>query len=76
MTKLTVLAQHFAFPADVISFVAAKTAGKERVPDIVGMGAPIDLHFGKDIGLVNLLNLANGFIDRVPSFLVNLGILL
>src|SRR5678815_5493009 len=44
--------------------------------DIVGMGAPIDFHLRKNIGLVNLLHLSNGLSNRLALGLINLGILL
>ena len=75
MTELTILAQYLAFTADMVALVTTKTTRIEGVADVVGVGAPIDFHFGKDIGLVNLLNLADGFINRLPSLFVNLWIL-
>ena len=60
----------------MVAFVAAKATGIESMADVVGMGAPIDLHFGKDIGLINLLHLGDSFLDCVSLNLVNLWILL
>src|SRR5512135_1749161 len=76
MAKLTIIAQHLAFPADVIAFVAAKTTGKERVANVIGMGAPIDFHFGKDIGLINLLHLPDPLLDGFSPRLINFWVFL
>ena len=76
MAKLAIAAQHFAFPAHVISLVTAKATRIERMADIIGMGAPIDFHLRKNIGLVNLLHLSNGFSNRLALGLINLGRLL
>src|SRR6266511_5708657 len=76
VAKLAVLAQHFAFPADVISFVTAKATRIEGMADVVAMGAPINFHFRKDIGLINLLHLSYGLSNCVPLRLINFLILL
>lgn len=75
MTELAILAEHLSFPADVISIVAAKTAGKYSMADVIGMGAPVDLHLGEDIGPINPLHLRDGLLDCFPLRWIYLWIL-
>ena len=43
--------------------------------DIVGVGAPVDFHFGEDIGLIDSLHLGDGLFNRLPLGRVELRIL-
>jgi len=43
--------------------------------DVVGMGAPVDFHLGKDVGLINFLYLRDRLLDRVAPGFVNLRVL-
>ena len=57
--------------AFVIAIVAAKATGPFFVTDIVGMSAPISLHFGKKVTLENRLR---GFNNRVDFRMVGIAL--
>jgi hypothetical protein len=75
MTQLAIPAEHLSFPADVTSVVAAETARKYGMADVVGMSAPVDFHLRKDIAPIDLLHLGDGFLDCFPLPWIYLGIL-
>src|SRR5580658_1809602 len=43
----------------VISVVATEATGRDFVADVVRVNAPVGLHFGKEIVLINLLRFGN-----------------
>ena len=38
----------------VIAVVASETSGKIHVPEVVGIGPPVDSHGGEDVAVVNV----------------------
>jgi len=43
--------------------------------DVVRVGAPVDFHFRKDIGLIDSLHLGDDFFNRLPLGRIKLRIL-
>ena len=70
VAELAVFADHLPVPTHMFPFMTAKTAGVQGMPDVVRVGTPIHLHLGKDIGLIDPLNLRDGLFDHFPLFCV------
>src|SRR5215469_17549783 len=49
----TIVGNRLTVGAGVRAVVAAEAAGKVVVPQIVGMHAPVHVHFGKDVAKIN-----------------------
>jgi len=47
MADLTVFADSFSVLADVLIVVAAETSHRRKMPEVIGMRAPIDAHLGE-----------------------------
>ena len=52
MTRIAVPRKNFPVIADVLSVVATETAWRIKVPDIVGIVLPRNVHFGEEISAV------------------------
>ena|ERR1051326_2895980 len=63
MALIAVPADDAAIRGDVLSVMAAEAAGVIVVAEIVGMGLPVQLHFGEGRSAENLLNLR----DRIAQ---------
>ena len=57
---LAVLGDDLAVGADVLPVVAAEAAVEVEVADVVGMRAPVELHFGEERELVDALDFFDG----------------
>src|SRR5690348_18352868 len=75
MALITVLADDSAIATHVLPVVATEAAIEVVMPQIVGMGLPVHLHFGKLRVLEDLLQFGNGIADFEFLAFRNVGIL-
>lgn len=75
VAEVAVLRDDFAFRTDVVVVVAAKAAVEVEVADIVGMSAPVDLHFREKRQLVDVLDFIDGAMNLRLLGLAEVGVL-
>src|SRR5215467_8481984 len=60
---VAILAHNLAIGADVLTVMTAEAAVEIEMPDVVGMGLPIQLHLGECRALVDGLQFVDGVAD-------------
>jgi hypothetical protein len=75
VANVTIVCDHFPFPAEVLTVMASETANGIHVSGIVRVSSPIGLHFRKHIRLIDSLNLSDRISDRLQSLLIKISIL-
>src|SRR6266704_545307 len=63
VADLTIFADLLPIFADVVIVVAAEAAHGREVPEVVGVGAPVNAHLGETDALENLLQVRDGAFD-------------
>ena len=63
MAGFAVLTNRFSFLRLVIIVVAAETASRVNVPDVIGVGSEGDAHLGKDTPPEEVLHGRDGSLD-------------
>src|SRR4051795_9407679 len=63
VADLAVFADLLPVFADVLVVVAAEAAHRREMPEVVGMGAPVDAHFGEADGPEDFLYRLYGAVD-------------
>ena len=53
MTGVTVMSNHFAVPAFMKAVVATETAVGIQMPQVIGVGLPVNPHIGKKVFMIN-----------------------
>src|SRR4030095_4536804 len=76
MTDVTIVSHHLSAVADVFIVVAAKTSGKIKMSNIIGMCFPICLHLWEKIGPKDALDLARCGLYCIALAAINLRIVL
>lgn len=75
VASIAVLWNHFAICADVLPVVTSETARRVEVADVVGVRPPVHFHVGKDRGLIDVLKIGNGGLDRGSLAGAHIGVL-
>src|ERR1700730_8407034 len=64
MADVAIIPDYLACTAHVLAVVATEAAGRSQVTNVVGMSLPVGLHLGKEVDLINALNLRDCTINR------------
>jgi len=66
MAVIARVGNDFSTCAFMLALVSTKATRTRKVPNIVRIGIPPDLHIGKAVAIVNLLQLRYRILDRTP----------
>ena len=75
VADIAFVADNLAFAAYVLPVVASETALNLVMTDVISVRLPVGFHFGKEISLVDSLNLRNRAADRVFFRRVNVRVI-
>lgn len=75
VASIAVLWNHFAICADVLPVMTPEAPRRVEVADVVGVRPPVHFHVGKDRGLIDVLKIGNGSLDRGSLAGVHISVL-
>ena len=75
VASIAVLWNHFAICAEVLPIVTSETARRVEVADVVGVCPPVHFHVGEDRGLIDVLKIGDGSLDRGSLSGAHIGVL-
>ncbi len=73
MTNRTVMADRVTRIVDMPAFVTAKTSREKLVPDVVRIGAPVDLHLREEVCAIDFSSRLLQPLDVGPTSFPNVG---